>query len=928
MPVLATSDSISRKLIDRLAYSRDASIYRIVPEGIARPKNEKEVVSLFGYAQKEKTSVTFRAAGTSLSGQSVTNGIIAETVRDWKSIEVINNGREIRLEPGVIGEVANRVLSPYNVKIGPDPASIKAAMIGGIISNNASGMCCGTEQNSYQTLKYIRFILAKGRTYDTSIPDDYNRFIHNESVLANGLIQLKSEIKTNQILVDKIRHKYRIKNTLGYSLNAILDWKHPLDIFAHLLVGSEGTLAFVSNVTLETVPDSPHKATGLIIFGSIDHACDSIRFLKNQKADAVELMDYASLTTAKYLKNPPYTVSSLKSGSAALLCEFQRSDADQLMEIVANATNHFNRKGVDIVGGFQTNREAQQKLWQIRKGLYPAVGSLRKAGTSVITEDICFDIENLPRVINDLQRFFQKWNYDDSVIFGHAKDGNLHFVTSIDLETDTGVENYDGLIQDIVEMTVGKYDGSLKAEHGTGRNMAPFVEKEWGAELTEVMWSIKRLADPENILNPGVLLSHDKDIHAKNLKSMPKVSDRIDLCVECGFCEHVCPSRELTMTPRQRIILAREKSIGTLNGGAEKSLIYLTEETCAVDSLCETACPVNIDTGTFVKELRETRHSSSNISLSKWTTKHFSAVQSALRIFLRIMRIKTKFVGHGIFVKMSKILSSITNHSTPIWNRNIPNATPKMKMSLPKTDPEYVYFTTCINRVFNADKEKLNLADVLEEISEKSELSLSIPQDISDCCCGMPYTSKGYADAGKAMIEKTINRLYTETEEGRLPVLVDTSACAYQFITNGKYLSGESKKRYKSLMFVDLIPFLQRCVQSSSFPPLDRKIVLHPTCSNTKMELVDDLKSLAEICASEVILPEEYGCCGFAGDRGLLFPELTETASKHEANAVKKVKFGATGCSTSRTCEIGMMSATGLTYESIAILVRDYLRQK
>jgi D-lactate dehydrogenase len=590
-------EKILHREIDRLAYSRDASIYRMVPDIIVRPKNENDIQNLFAYANDSNKSVTFRASGTSLSGQTVTNGIVAEIAYDWQNIKVRNDGKSIILEPGVIGEHANQKLRKFQRRIGPDPASMKAARIGGIIANNASGMTTGKPCNSYNTLLNIRFVLSNGNVYDTSIKQDYALFIKKEKLLSDGLIAIRKNIYENELLRNKILDKYRLKNTVGYSLNSFLDYEHPLDIFAHLLVGSEGTLAFISNIELETVHDHPYKSTGLILFPSIKIACDAINPIKNTGVKALELMDYASLKTAKYLDDAPYDIASLPKNSAALLCEFQEDGESLFDELENNLISVAREYNGSLVGEFEKEESKRLKLWKIRKNLFTTVGSLRKPGTSVITEDICFDIKNLGEVITELHRIFTKWKFDDAVIFGHAKDGNLHFNLSIDLESEKGVNDYRKMLDEVVEMTVKKYNGSLKAEHGTGRNMAPFVETEWGSELYNIMWKIKNLADPNNILNLGVILNKKSDVHILNLKPMPAVNNKIDLCVECGFCEPVCPSRGFTFTPRQRIGVSREIELISSNDHPlskklKNDYIYNTELTCAVDGMCETVCPI------------------------------------------------------------------------------------------------------------------------------------------------------------------------------------------------------------------------------------------------------------------------------------------------------------------------------------------------
>ena len=919
----------STTLVDRLVYAHDASLYRLIPKAVARPKNEEEVLSLLHYANDTKTALTFRTGGTSLSGQAVTEGIIAEVVRDWKYYEVHDNGLSITTEPGLTGEFVNNVLRKYKRRLGPDPASIKAARMGGIFSNNASGMCCGVAQNTYHTIKDVRFILSNGHIYDTSVEEDYRRFIEDEPGLVNGLKSIKKRILQSEEYVLKVRDKYQRKNTLGYGLNSLIDFDHPLDIFSHLLVGAEGTLGFVSKITYNTIPDPGEKATALLLFDSVPNACRMIPNLTAKGADAVELMDYASLTTAKYLSDSPYDVETLKPGSAGLLVEFQRESKEELSCLTKDVEHELDDYNAACPGGFQTADSIRQKLWQIRKSLYPTVGSLRKKGTSVITEDICFKVDQLPDVIRDLQGLFKKWHYHDAVVFGHAKDGNLHFVASINLETEDGIKHYESFMDDLVNMTSGKYNGALKAEHGTGRNMAPFVETEWGGELAELMWEIKALSDPNNILNPGVLLTKDKTAHISSLKPMPLVDETIDLCVECGFCEPVCPSRELTLTPRHRIALAREFALMRKAGDPrakdiEKEWPYQLSATCAVDGLCETACPVNINTGQFVKDYRQTTHSSLQHAVAAWTVNHFPFVQSFLRFFIYTIHWKAKLLGHGFITGFTLLFKKVFRFNVPVWTKYIPNTSKGLIAEKRITKPDFLYFPSCISRVFAADNHRQSLPEIILDITKNTGKHMVIPDSIQSLCCGTPYQSKGYNIAYTVMIEKTVNELFEQTDGGRIPVVVDTSPCSFQFITAGKGLNPSTLEKWKKLTFLDLIPFLDDLLKDIDIPVLDETIVLHATCSTRKMDDVDKMVSLAKKCVSHIIIPDQMECCGFAGDRGLLIPELTKSSVGLE-QAMTPETESAQGYSSSRMCEVGMSQGTELNYHSIALLVKRYL---
>ncbi len=922
VPVGISSSQWSERLIDRLAYAHDASMYRLVPQAVVRPGNEQDVRSLLAHANDTVTPITFRTGGTSLSGQSVTEGIMAEVVRGWQDYEVFDQGNSIKLQPGVIGTRANIYLSPYQKRIGPDPASINAARIGGIISNNSSGMVCGVKNNAYHTMKSLRFMLANGNSYATSNPGDYARFIENETGLSDGISACKKEIESQPNLVKKIRHKYRIKNTLGYSLNAFIDYDHPLDIFAHLIIGSEGTLAFFSEVVLNTIDDPPLKTTGLALFDSVETSVAALPVLVDEGADAIELLDDASLRTGRYMENPPYNPNKIPDNSAALLFEFQKHDSSDIQRLVRSIPPALTSAGGNLPSGMFSDDNQRMKLWNIRKGLYPTVGSMRMKGTSVITEDLCYDYRVLPKVVNELKLICRNWQYDDAVIFGHAKDGNLHFAASMDLNSPDGAKRFEGLLDDMVDLTAGKYDGSLKAEHGTGRNMAPFVEYEWGGDLYNIMWQVKNLADPKGILNPDVLLTRDKKLHVKNLKKMPVVSDHVDLCVECGFCEPVCPSKELTMTPRQRIAVQREIAGGHADPSVLDAYQYDGMDTCAADGLCEIACPVNINTGSYVKTLRHEVHSKLGIKVSTWAANHFAIIQSLARLGLTFGHTVSKIIGKKTLKSVTIAFNRIG--LSPLWNEYLPHSAEKTGVPSNLEGEQWVYYSSCLTRVFGSNDSKTSLGSILNSIAARTKMSLIIPEGIDATCCSQPFSSKGYPEAAMSIQEKTIHLLWESSNRGAIPILVDTSPCTYQFLHPNRDLSQEAREKLKQLNIVDIMQFLVQCIDNVDYPKLKKDVVLHPTCSTEKMGHSPIMKTIAETCAEKVTMPTHWGCCGFAGDRGLIIPELNQSATRAEGNDIQDQEIG---YSTSRTCEVGMMTNTGMTYQSVAYLVKEYLDQ-
>jgi D-lactate dehydrogenase len=656
---------IKTRYIDLVSYASDAGFYYLVPKAVVQPATEMEIISLFKFSHQNNIPLVFRTGGTSLSGQSITDGILVDLSQFWDKITIEEAGDIVRVQPGITGQMVNTYLKKHKRKIGPDPSSISAAMMGGILSNNASGMCCGVKLNSYHTTKFIRFILPDGKVFSTENMDDYARFQDECAELCQVLKDIKVRIETNKALYNKIRNKYQTKNTVGYSLNAFIDHTYPLDIMAHLLIGAEGTLAFIAEAVLQTVPDYPCKSTALLYFPDIYSACQAIIPLTDAGALMVELMDRASLRSVENMVGMPAIVKELPLTAAALLVEFQENTYEELEFKVNGFLQSVGQLSLLNAPVFTSDPIEQDFFWKVRKGLFPAVGAVRASGTTVILEDLAFPVSKLGDAILDLQELFIKYNYYNAIIFGHAKDGNIHFVVTQSFDTPEEVKRYDLFLREVVVLVVEKYDGSLKAEHGTGRNMAPFVETEWGGEAYQIMKMIKQAIDPKMLLNPGVIINDDAEAHLKDLKDLPSVEAEVDKCIECGYCEHKCPSRNLTTTPRRRIVIRRVLKNLQKAGEETKYKLLLDQyqydglETCAVDGLCATACPVDINTGDLVKRLRRENHSAFQNRVALFVAKNFKLVEWGIRTGLKMGFAINKVLGDKAMLNLTKTVKKI-----------------------------------------------------------------------------------------------------------------------------------------------------------------------------------------------------------------------------------------------------------------------------
>ncbi|WP_116475463.1 FAD-binding and (Fe-S)-binding domain-containing protein [Zobellella maritima] len=905
-----------------LAYGTDASFYRLLPRLVLRLASLDEVVRVLQLCGKHGIHCTFRAAGTSLSGQAISDSVLITLTDDWRRHQILDDGLLISLQPGVIGADANRYLAPFGRKIGPDPASINSCKIGGIAANNASGMCCGTAQNSYRTLAGMSLVLADGSRLDTRDAQSRARFAEQKPELLAGLAQLSEQVKANPELAERIRHKYRLKNTTGYSLNALVDFEDPFDMLSHLMIGSEGTLGFIAEVTYHTVPDHAFKASCLLVYPEIESTCLAVTALANTQVAAVELMDGRALRSIADKPEMPDFIKGLDLEAAALLVEIH---GDSEAELLARC-----EQAMQAVSGFRRRNEVpftQDKttcatLWAMRKGMFPAVGAVRETGTSVIIEDVAFPVEQLAPAVRQLTELFDRFGYDEAIIFGHALAGNLHFVFTQGFDSQAELDRYGGFMDAVARLVAVDYQGSLKAEHGTGRNMAPYVELEWGKEGYALMQRIKALFDPHSLLNPGVILNDDHQAHLKDLKPLPAADDIVDKCIECGFCEAVCPSRDLSLTPRQRIVLYRELQRREAAGAIIDDTLhqvfqYQGVDTCAATGLCEQRCPVGINTGTLVRKLR-THHYRKFQPIARWTAEHFAATTGAVRLGLAASRLADKVLGDRVMSRLNSGLRTLSHNKVPLWLPETPTANRHQPHGTARGRPRVVYFPSCASRTMGQSPQASDqrpLTEVTLSVLEKAGFDVIMPGTLTQLCCGMPYQSKGMAELAREKVDELEARLWQASEQGRWPVLMDTSPCA-QHSQEGFSLP---LKVYEPVAFV-----LEQAADRLELEPVDETLLLHITCSSRRMGLADKMLQLARRCATRVVVPEHIECCGFAGDKGFTTPELNAAAlSPLKAQVPPGCRRG---ISNSRTCEIGLSHHSGINYESILYLVDEASR--
>ena len=957
-----------------LAWGTDASFYRLTPQVVIRAKDESEVAAIVKLASKYGLPFTFRAAGTSLSGQSVSDSILIVAGKNWEDYSVAPDGESITLQPGIVGAKVNQILKPLGRVFPPDPASIGSAMVGGIVANNASGMNCGTHANSDRMLLSARLVLPDGTVLDTGDEHSREAFRKSHPDFIVRIESLRDRIRANGQLVDRIRKKYSIKNVTGLNLRPFIAYDDPFDIIAHSVVGSEGTLAFISQVTMRTLHDYPCKASAMLYFFTMRESCEAVVALKqlqssdddiamsaeNLMVKSAEMLDYLSLAS---VDDPVYLqykrdvdagrIAGVKPGDyhnlTAILTETKATTPGELQRRIDAITACLSRFNTYIPVEFTADPAVYGKYWAIRSGIFPSVGGSRPVGTSCLIEDVAFPVEDLPEATVKLQRLIADHGYKDACIYGHAFEGNYHFIINQLFSTDSEVQRYAAMMRDVARLVVEEYDGSLKAEHGTGRNMAPFVKQEWGEEAYAAMRELKAIFDPGNLLNPGVIFNDDPECFIKNFKplpelklegtaSVPKASERHDSvqatiegvlkankCIECGFCEVNCVTCGFTLSSRQRIVIQREISHLRETGADPgrlaklvKQYRYQGDQTCAGDGLCATSCPMGINVADLTHLIRQEAlpQGSVGYKVGNFAARHFAGVKSGLRLVLDTARLGHNVLGTGA---MNGIAGALHKAGLPRWTPAMPEKArqPRAGRIGPRQDVagKVVYFPSCINQTMGLSKGspvENSLVVEMVKLCSKAGYQVIFPEGIEKLCCGTIWESKGMLDIADRKTEELEKALWLASEQGKYPVVCDQSPCLHRM-----------RKCIKRMKLYEPVEFIWEYLRDRlEFTPIDRHIALHFTCSTREMGLVDKMTQLARLCSNNVFLPEGVGCCGFAGDRGWTYPEVNRWALRKLRRQLEENHIEM-GYSNSRTCEVGLETNGGIPYLNIIYLVNE-----
>ena len=973
------SENIYTDELRTLGWGTDASFYRLIPQVVVRSDGEEQVSKLVKACKKHSLPYTFRAAGTSLSGQSVSDTVLIVAGKHWEKYHIGENQDTITMQTGIVGAKANEYLKPYGRVLGPDPASIGSAMIGGIVCNNASGMNCGVHANSDRMMVSARLILTDGTILDTGDEKSKEEFRKTHPDFIKKIEQLRDRVRADKELSERIQLKYSIKNVTGLNIRPLIAYDDPFDIIAHSIVGSEGTLAFLSEVTMKTLHDYKYKASAMVYFLTMKESCEAVVAMKKLKAGvedikmsgenlmvkSAEMLDYKSLSSVddpvflQYKKDVDAgKIEGVEPGDyhnlTAILTETKGITHGQLLDKISNIKECLQAFSLYIPAEFTEDPNIYGKYWAIRSGIFPSVGGTRPIGTSCLIEDVAFHINDLPEATVKLQKLIADHGYDDACIYGHAFEGNYHFILNQSFKSESEVKRYEEMMRDVARLVVEEYDGSLKAEHGTGRNMAPFVKYEWREKAYEVMKELKDIFDPDHLLNQGVIFNDDPSCFIKCLKPLPVLSfnydaipdgghylpsgvsttqttieevKRANKCIECGFCEVNCMSCGLTLSSRMRIAVQREiRHLETTGENPQRLATlkrqykYYGDQTCATDGLCSTSCPMKINTGELTHLIRQMDmlNSSAGYKVGEFAANHMAGIKTGLRMVLGVANLGHSVLGSSV---MTGICNGLNKMGMPLWTTAMPKAIsqphhPKdQSTNSPNDELKVVYFPSCINQTMGLAKGapvKSSLVDATCKLINKAGYEVIFPEGMKKMCCGQIWESKGMLDIADRKSAELEEALWKASNEGRYPVLCDQSPCLHRM-----------KKVIKRVKLYEPAEFIMTFLKPRlDFHPISRHIALHITCSTREMGVSQHLIDLARLCSDNVFLPEGVGCCGFAGDRGFTYPEMNKYALRKLKPQIEQNNIEI-GYSNSRTCEIGLQTHSGIPYMSIVYLVDE-----
>jgi FAD/FMN-containing dehydrogenase/Fe-S oxidoreductase len=900
----------------RILYATDASAYREMPLAVAMPKSKEDIKKLITYAHAEKTSLIPRAAGTSLAGQVVGSGIIVDVSKYFTEIIELNTKENwVRVQPGVIRDELNMYLKRHELFFGPETSTANRAMMGGMVGNNSCGSNSIVYRSTREHLLEVKALLSDGSEaeFKTVGLDEFHTKCEGNTLEANIYKSVRSLLSNydNQVEIKKEFPKKSVeRRNTGYALDILLE-SSPFTAggeefnFCKLIAGSEGTLAFITEIKLNVVPLSQKEAGLLCVhFNSIDEALRANLIALKYKPGASELIDHYILECTKdnieQLQNRFFVQGD---PGAILVVEYSASSREEVTEICKRVEADMRAEGLGyhfpLLFGHDT-----KKIWTLRKAGLGLLSNLPGDEKAVpVIEDTAVDVYDLPAYIRDFNEILKKYNLY-SVHYAHAGSGEIHLRPIINLKTVEGNKLFRTIAEEIATL-VKKYNGSLSGEHGDGRLRGEFIEQMVGKKNYELFKQIKRSWDPKNIFNPNKIVdtpSMNTMLRYAPGQQTPKfktvfryhnqdVLQHAEQCNGSGDCRKtelsggtMCPSFMATRnekdTTRARANILREfLTNSTKLNRFDHQEIKDVMDLCISCKGCKSECPSNVDMAKLKAEFLQQYYDANGVPFRSRLIANFTnsaklgAMLPGMYNFMMTNKGMSKFVKKFSGFAEERSMPTMYKVTLRKWferhKKEMTDA--RYKMAEEKTANHQLPTVNLFCDEFtNYNDTEIGIKAVL--LLEKLGYEVIIPKHEES---GRAWLSKGLLRDAKKIAQKNISLLTPLISENAPLIGIEPSAILtfrdeYVDLADDDQLEDAKKLSSNVYMIDEFITkeIAKGNITKEQFTKEKKLIKLHGHCQQKAWGALSasvNILSLPENYSVEVI---PSGCCGMAGSFG------------------------------------------------------------
>ena len=888
----------------RILYATDASAYREMPLAVVVPRSVADIKKLIAFAHTEKTSLIPRTAGTSLAGQVVGNGIIVDVSKYFTKILELNQEEGwVRVQPGVIRDELNMFLKPYGLFFGPETSTANRAMMGGMVGNNSCGSNSVVYRSTREHLLEVKALLSDGSeaTFKSLGLEDFHSKCEGEGLEAN-IYKTVRRLLSNYENQEEIRKEFPKKTVerrnTGYAVDVLLD-ASPFTSggedfnFCKLIAGSEGTLAFITEIKLNVVP-LPPKEVGLLCvhFNSIDEALRANIIAMAYRPSASELIDHYILECTKNnIEQSKNRFFVQGDPGAILVIEFARTNREGIVEIAAKVEADMRAAGLGYHFPLLFGDDSK-KIWTLRKAGLGLLSNLPGDSKAVpVIEDTAVDVNDLPAYIRDFNEILKKHDLY-SVHYAHAGSGEIHLRPIINLKTEEGNKLFRTIAEEIATL-VKKYDGSLSGEHGDGRLRGEFIKQMVGEKNYQLLREIKSTWDPANIFNPNkivdtpsmnTMLRYTPGQQTPPFKTVFRfhnqdILQHAEQCNGSGDCRKtelsggtMCPSFMATRnekdTTRARANILREFLTNSqkMNRFDHKEILEVMD-LCLSCKGCKSECPSNVDVAKLKAEFLQHYYDANGIPFRSKLIANFTRSAKLGSIFPGLYNFMMTAPGISSMIKRSSGFA-VKRSMPKLYKTTLRNWCKERKKHKIKTATHKV-FLFC-DEFTNYNDTEIGIKSVL--LLEKLGYEVIIPKHEES---GRAWLSKGFLRQAKKIANKNIALLSPFVNAGTPLIGIEPSAILTfrdEYIDLADDDNLEAAKKLATNVFT-IDEFIAAEIEKGNiikeiFTTEKRNIKLHGHCQQKALSSVAPTVKMLSLPQNYRVDVIPSGCCGMAGSFG------------------------------------------------------------